>query len=393
VTGVQTCALPISVSKFQAEEALRSSQEQLQAIIDGAPDTVVCLKDLDGRFITVNSRFEELLGITRDEVRGKTDYDIITRDRVDYYRDHDQLVLETGQPIQIEEVALLADGKEHTFLANKFPLVDASGKRYAVCAISVDITERKQTEQALIRSEKMAFEHKQLQALAERLQRAREEERKMVARDLHDDIGQILTTIKMDMAWAVRHLPKSEDEVHERLAGSIEMINDGVQSVRRICSGLRPGILDDLGLAAAIEWQAKEFASRTGIPCQVSVPLSELRLDTDRATAFFRIFQECLTNVARHAEAHSVCSSLNQQDESLMLVVEDDGKGFRESEVAGSLGVLGMKERAQVFGGSVQVSSSPGKGTKITVQIPVQPQAPDGMTMNIQIADGYKSAR
>ena len=364
--------LSTAVSKFRAEEALRSSQEQLQAIIDGATDTVVFLKDVDGRFITVNSRFEELLGITRDEVKGKTDYHLATKERADYYRAHDQHVLATGQPIQVEEVVLLADGKEHTFLANKFPLVDASGKQYAVCAISVDITAHKQAEETLIRSEKMAFEHQQLQALAGRLQQAREEERKTVARDLHDDIGQILTAIKMDMSWVVRQLPKSEDEVHERLAGSIELVNEGVRSVRKICSGLRPGILDDLGLAAAIEWQAKEFASRTGILCQVSVPPGELRLDGDRAVAVFRIFQECLTNVSRHAEAHSVLGSLSQQNEILLLAVEDDGKGFYESEVAGSLGILGMKERAQVFGGGVQVSSSPGKGTKVTVHIPLE---------------------
>jgi PAS domain S-box-containing protein len=482
----------------RAEEALRSSQKQLQAIIDGAPFTVVFLKDLDGRFVTVNSRFEELLGITRDDVRGKTDYDIMTRERADYYRAHDQLVLETGQPMQIEEVALLADGKEHTFLASKFPLVDAGGKPYAVCAISVDITERKRMEkalqeseeryrnlfsamtegfciievlfdargkpedyrflevneaferqtglhdavgkrmrelapaheaywfekygnvaltgepahfmnearalnrwydvhayrvgepkhrrvavvfndfsdykkaqEALLQSERLAFQRQQLQALAERLQQAREEERKMVARDLHDDIGQILTAIKMDMTWAVRHLPRANDEVHDRLKGSIELINDGVRSVRKICSGLRPGILDDLGLAAAVEWQSNEFAARAGILCEVSVPAGELRLDGDRATAIFRIYQECLTNIARHAEARTVRTSLYQQDESLVLVVRDDGKGFRESEVAGSLGVLGMKERAQVCGGSVQVSSSPGEGTTVTVCVPL----------------------
>jgi signal transduction histidine kinase len=263
------------------------------------------------------------------------------------------------------------DGSEQWIRWEIRPWRNADGKVGGIVIFSEEITERKKAEAALLRNEKLAFQRQQLQALAERLRQAREEERKMVARNLHDDIGQILTTIKMDMAWAVRHLPKSEGEVHERLAGSIEMINDSVQSVRRICSGLRPGILDDLGLAAAIEWQAKEFASRTGIPCQVSVPPSELRLDSDRATAAFRIFQECLTNVARHAEARSVRGSLDQQDESLMLVVEDDGKGFRESEVAGSLGVLGMKERAQVFGGSVQVSSFPGKGTRIDVKIPL----------------------
>jgi two-component system sensor histidine kinase UhpB len=204
------------------------------------------------------------------------------------------------------------------------------------------------------------------------MRQVREEERKTVARDLHDQIGQILTAIKMDMAWAVRHLPKSEDEVHRRLTGSIEMINDGVHSVRKICSGLRPGILDDLGLAAAIDWQANEFGSRTGIRCKVTLPPAELRLDGDRSTAIFRIFQECLTNVARHAEAQSVSASLTTQDEELLLVVQDDGKGFRASEAAGSLGVLGMKERAKACGGDVQVSSSPGKGTTVTVRVPVR---------------------
>jgi PAS domain S-box-containing protein len=138
-----------------ADEA-QTSRQQLQDIIDGATEIVLFVKDIDGRFITVNSRFEKLLGITRDDVRGKTDYDILTKERADYYRAHDRLVLTTGQPMQVEEVAVLADGKEHIFLANKFPLVDARGKQYAVCAISADITERKRTEQALLRSEKLA---------------------------------------------------------------------------------------------------------------------------------------------------------------------------------------------------------------------------------------------
>jgi signal transduction histidine kinase len=175
----------------------------------------------------------------------------------------------------------------------------------------------------------------------------------------------------MDMTWMVRHLPNSKDDVHERLEGSIELINDGVQSVRRICSGLRPGVLDDLGLAAAIEWQANEFASRTGISITLSLPPAELQLDGDRSTVIFRIFQECLTNVARHAEAEAVRTSLYEEGEDLLLAVQDDGKGFRESEVAGSLGLLGMKERAQACGGSVQVSSRPGQGTTVTVRVPL----------------------
>jgi PAS domain S-box-containing protein len=237
-----------------------------------------------------------------------------------------------------------------------------------VLVVNSDITERKRGEESLV------LQREQLRALAERLQWVREEDRKMVARDLHDQIGQILTAIKMDMTWMTRHLPESEREVLARLKESIQLINDGVKAVRAICSGLRPGLLDDLGLAAAIEWQAGDFASRNGVQCRVSVPPVDLHLDGDRATATFRIFQECLTNVIRHAQAKSVRVDLCQEDESILLVVEDDGVGFCEADLSnslGSLGLLGMKERAQFCGGDVQISSSPGNGTTVTVRVPV----------------------
>jgi PAS domain S-box-containing protein len=238
----------------------------------------------------------------------------------------------------------------------------------AVCLIASDLSEMKRAEELLV------LQREQLRALAERLQWVREEDRTRVARDLHDQIGQILTAIKMDMTWISRHLPESEGKALARLKESIQLINDGVKAVRTICSGLRPGVLDDLGLAAAIEWQASEFASRNGVHCEVSVPPVDLHLDGDRATAAFRIFQECLTNVARHAQAKSVRASLVQEDESILLVVQDDGIGFCESELSntlGSLGILGMKERAQFCGGNVQIKSSPGNGTTVTVRVPV----------------------
>ena len=238
----------------------------------------------------------------------------------------------------------------------------------AVCLIASDLSEMKRGEESLV------LQREQLRALAERLQWVREVDRKQVARDLHDQIGQILTAIKMDMTWITRHLPESEGEVLARLRESIQSINDGVKAVRTICSGLRPGVLDDLGLAAAIEWQASEFSSRNGVHCQVSVPPVDLHLDGDRATATFRIFQECLTNVIRHAQAKSVRVALCQEEESILLVVEDDGIGFCESGLSnslGSLGLLGMKERAQFCGGDVHISSSPGNGTTVTVRVPL----------------------
>jgi len=178
----------------------------------------------------------------------------------------------------------------------------------------------------------------------------------------------------MDLTWMTRHLPVSEDKVLARLAESIQSINDGVKAVRAICSGLRPGVLDDLGLAAAIEWQAAEFASRNDIQCKVTVPPVDLHLDGDRATATFRIFQECLTNVIRHAQAKAVRVDLCQEEEYILLIVEDDGIGFCESDLSntlGSLGLLGMKERAQFCGGDVLISSSAGHGTTVTVRVPI----------------------
>jgi signal transduction histidine kinase len=141
--------------------------------------------------------------------------------------------------------------------------------------------------------------------------------------------------------------------------------------VRKICSGLRPGVLDDLGLPAAIEWQANEFAVRTGIECVVAVPSGDLALEGDHATEFFRIFQECLTNVIRHAEAKSVSVTLREENGNLILAVTDDGKGFEESQISESLGFLGMRERAQVCGGSLDIASAPGIGTTVALRVPV----------------------
>jgi signal transduction histidine kinase len=226
-------------------------------------------------------------------------------------------------------------------------------------------------ENPLSQSENDALPRELLRALAARMEKVREEERKKVARDLHDQIGQLLTALKIDLVWIARRLPEGESGVRERIARSIELIHSGAQSVRNICSGLRPGILDDLGLAAAIEWQSGEFAARTGIGCEAAVPAGPLRLDGESESALFRIFQEALTNIARHAEATSVRVSLLEEPEELVLRVEDNGKGFREEEGKSSLGLLGMKERAQACGGQVRIASAPGSGTSVTVRLPL----------------------
>jgi PAS domain S-box-containing protein len=366
--GIQT--LRLRAARDQAEKALRESEELLGLFVEHAP-AALAMFDNEMRYLNASRRWRADYGLGDRELRGVSHYEVFPEIPEVWKEAHRRGL--AGEVLSREADRFeRADGSEQWIRWEVRPWRDPEGRVGGIVIFTEEITERKKAQEALLRSEKMAFQRQQLQALAERLQQAREEERKMVARDLHDDIGQILTAIKMDMTWAARHLPRANDEVRDRLKGSIELINDGVRSVRKICSGLRPGILDDLGLAAAVEWQSNEFASRAGILCEVSVPAGELQLDSDRATAIFRIYQECLTNVARHAEARTVSTSLYRQDENILLVVHDDGKGFNESEVAGSLGVLGMKERAQACGGSVQVSSSPGEGTTITVCVPLQ---------------------
>jgi PAS domain S-box-containing protein len=366
--GIHT--LRLRTARALAEQSLRESEELLGLFVEHAP-AALAMFDREMRYLHASRRWRADFGLGDRDLSGVSHYDVFPEISEQWKEAHRRGL--AGEVLREEADRFeRADGSEQWIRWEIRPWCHADGKVGGIVIFTEEISERMKAQEALLRSEKEIFQRQQLRALAERMRQVREEERKMVARDLHDQIGQILTAIKMDMAWAVRHLPDSEGEVHNRLKDSIELINDGVQSVRRICSGLRPGILDDLGLAAAIEWQANEFGSRTGISCKVTLPPAELHIDGDRSTAVFRIFQECLTNVARHAEAQSVSASLNTQDEDLLLVVRDDGKGFRESEVSGSLGVLGMKERAKACGGDVQVSSSPGKGTTVTVRVPVR---------------------
>jgi PAS domain S-box-containing protein len=344
----------------------QESTAEQAALLELTQDSVFVI-DMDGTIRFWSRGAEAMLGYSKDQAAGRISHDLL---RTEFPQPLDEIKAELMRVGHWEgDLIKTAQDGTRIVVASRWAL--QWGKRDQlprVLVINSNITERKRGEESLV------LQKEQLRALAERLQWVREEDRKRVARDLHDQIGQILTAIKMDLTWVTRHLPESEGAVLARLTESIQSINDGVKSVRAICSGLRPGVLDDLGLAAAIEWQASEFAARNGVRCEVSVPPVDLHMDGDRATAAFRIFQECLTNVIRHAQAKSVRVFLCQEDENILLVVEDDGIGFCESDLSnslGSLGLLGMKERAQFCGGDVQISSSPGNGTTVTVRVPV----------------------
>ncbi len=376
--SVEHSAAPILAGKARVigvvlvfRDVSERRQEQIEtaeqaALLELTQDSVFVI-DMEGAVLFWSRGAEAMLGYTKAQAAGKIAHELLFTEFPLPFAEIKAELMRVGH-WEGDLIKTAQDGRR-VVVAGRWAL--QWGKRDQaprVLVINSDITERKRGEESLV------LQREQLRALAERLQWVREEDRKKVARDLHDQIGQILTAIKMDMTWMSRHLPESEGEVLARLKESIQLINDGVKAVRTICSGLRPGVLDDLGLAAAIEWQASEFASRNGVHCEVSVPPIDLHLDGDRATATFRIFQECLTNVIRHAHAKSVRVALCQEEESILLVVEDDGIGFCESGFSnslGSLGLLGMKERAQFCGGDVHISSSPGIGTTVTVRVPV----------------------
>ena len=240
-------------------------------------------------------------------------------------------------------------------------------------AASIAIQNALAYERRLQAETELKQSYAQLRALAAKLEAVREEERTGLARELHDQLGQALTALKLDLARLTDRLVE-KDATLAREAGAITTQMDAlVKGVRRIATELRPGLLDTLGLAASIEWQAREFQKRTGVRCLVRVPAEDLRLAREPSTALFRIFQETLTNVVRHAEAQHVNVALETNDRWLTLRVHDDGRGMpaAESKDRRSLGLLGMRERAELLGGTFDIRGAPGQGTTVTVSIPI----------------------
>ncbi|PYU79386.1 MAG: hypothetical protein DMG50_24025 [Acidobacteria bacterium] len=235
----------------------------------------------------------------------------------------------------------------------------------AVCLIASDLSEMKRAEKELRASSE------QLRNLAGHLLSVREEERARISREVHDELGQSLTAVKMDLAWLAGRLPQRNGQMLKRIRSTGQLADGIIQSIRRISTELRPAVLD-VGLAEAVEWQVQEFQARSGIQCTVRLLTREV-VASNASTAMFRIFQETLTNVARHAKATRAEVVLQKQRDRLVLLIRDNGRGFDQADpsLSKSLGLLGMRERAAILGGRVNISSAPGKGTTVTAWIPL----------------------
>lgn len=264
-----------------------------------------------------------------------------------------------------EELAIetLKSGATDYVLKNKLSMLVPAVLR--ALREAMDRAERKKAEEDLQRS------REELRNLSSHLQAVREKERAYIAREIHDELGQVLTALNMDVSW-LRNKFKGEEMIASKAESMTDLVNSAIKTIKKISSELRPALLDDLGLGAAIEWQAEEFQKRTGIACDVVIP-ENIILDKDLSTAIFRIFQEALTNVMRHAKATKVSAHFEKNNGRIVLNIEDNGKGITEKQKFNprSFGLIGMRERVISLGGQICITGIRSKGTKITVSIPL----------------------
>lgn len=353
----------------RAEAALRESEAHFRAVAESANDAMVCA-DSGGRIISWNKAAQRMFQYTEEEILGQP----LTMIMPEHYHEAYQKGMEryhrTGIPRFIGKVVELhgrkKDGSEFRVEVSLSSWEKDRGEVYH--GIIHDITERKQAEDQLRSS------HEQLRALAAHLQSVREEEGTRIARAIHDELSPALTALMMDLSQLASGLTTDQKPLVGKIEIMSKLVETTIQSMRKIAGELRPGVLDDLGLVAAIEWQAQEFQTRTGIRCEAALPVEDIALDSARSTAIFRVSQEILTNVACHSRASRVNISLREEAGNVILEAQDNGKGISESEIANpkSLGLLGMRERALLFGGEVKIRGIPGKGTTVIVRIPLQ---------------------
>lgn len=269
-----------------------------------------------------------------------------------------------GYPMVVGATIIGAIGLAH---GDPIPVSDQTKRWIQTLANYVAaLTERKQAEDELRSS------HDQLRNLAAHLRSAVEEERKGIAREIHDQLGQILSLLQLELGMVESRLRADQKELKRETKSMSKLIDSAIQTVQKISSDLRPTLLDNLGIGAAVEWQTREFQRRTTIPCEVSIVPSEMKLDQERSTAIFRILQEALTNITRHAHATKVMVVLTERNGGVELTVIDNGIGIVPEQIAdaGSFGLIGMRERVYQFHGVVTVTGSPGEGTQVRVIIP-----------------------
>jgi PAS domain S-box-containing protein len=364
-----------AMENWETEDALRRSERRYQDLYDHAP-TMYTLVDLASETIVdCNATTSLALGYAREELVGRPVFDLYGADsQADAHVALDVL-RDVGEITDVELTVRRRDGTAIEVSLAAIALRDADGAaRVARCGW-VDVSDRRQRERALrLATEELRESREQLRQLAFAQEQAREAERTRISRELHDELGSALTGLKMDVTWLLSRLPEDAEADRARAGETLDLINQTVSVVRRMSADLRPGVLDDLGLASAIRWFAGQFAGRAGLEVTVT-GLDQIPdgVTGDRATAVFRILQEALTNVARHADATEVVIEASLEEDGLRLDIRDNGRGVTDRPPGGrvSLGILGMQERAAAWDGIVTVAPAPNRGTLVRLRIPI----------------------
>jgi len=395
----------VITERRRIEDALKSSEVRYRRLFETAKDGILILDADTGRITDANPFLQELLGYSHDELFGRMLWEIGPfRDIAASRRAFSKL--QKKEYIRYEDLPLETKGRRRRhveFISNVYKV---NGTKVIQCNIR-DITARHQAEEALAivskelekrvdertaellaanklmkkmldegkrSEEKLAKSRERLRNLSGRLQSLLEEERTRISREIHDELGQALTALKLDLSLITRSLisdghTEQSAKVHE-IERAVSRI---IRTVRKISTDLRPGILDELGVTAAIEWMAKDFQARTGIGCKVKIQAVDKVSDLVSSTTIFRIAQEALTNVMRHSLASQVNMSLKKEEDTLILEVRDNGIGIMEGRISDSksLGLIGIRERVLLLGGETVISGKPGEGTLVRVALPI----------------------
>jgi len=362
-----------------AEAALRESEETALALLN-APTESALLLDREGYILALNRPAADRFGRRREELIGEYSFRLFQPEVAQSRMAYHMQVLRTGRPVRYEDWR--AGMRLNTSL---YPVFDAGGSVVVrVAVFSRDVTEQRQAEEGLrLAKEELTRYSKELESrvrtrteelrrLSASIMSRQEKERAAIARELHDELGQMLTALRFDAVWMGDRFRETDSPAADRAYDMSNLIDKSIDEVRRMSIRLRPGVLDDLGLIAALEWYTTDFEKRTGIACSFSHCNVDNVHDT-LSTAAYRIAQEALTNVARHARATQARVALVRWDGMLTLTVADNGRGFDSDSQAdaANFGLAGMRERSSLAGGVLEIRSIPGEGTEVVFKVPI----------------------
>jgi len=365
--GILVAAREVLVAERQTE----TTQAQLGSIVDSAMDAIITV-DAAQKIVLFNRAAEQVFRCRREDALGSSLERFLPARFRAAHRAHIERFGATGVTSRrMGDVttlwALRADGEEFPIEASISQATE-QGRRYFTVILR-DITLRRQAQEALL------AQSRELRELSARVLEAREEEKARIARELHDELGQLLTALKMDLSSLLQNAETPGKDLKERLHAMGGLLDQTVTSTRRISADLRPLMLDDLGLADAAQWLVDDFSRRAGVACELALSGQDaLRgLDKRLATAVYRAIQESLTNIARHSGAKSAWAILAVEDGAVLYEIEDNGRGISAEDLAKvrSLGLKGMRERIVYFGGSMQVERAPRGGTRVRLRVPL----------------------